>query len=334
MDNEIITAQELLKDTGISLLDATRLVRNILDFKTTDFNQTNVQFCAKVIKVGIQSIRSKEMNFKEGFNLYYKSKSHLRPETLRDIRTIGNRLLRSNTEISKYNFSEISRSKCESWLASTFLTSSQFNKARTMLHGLFQFALRKEWCDKNPIKLIERKKIIEKEIRPLSLKETRSLLENANVRNCAAIVGLMVLAGIRPKEAKRVNWNDIDLKENSITIRSVCSKTGGVRHVEICPSLKNLLSKSKTQKGSVCPSDWNRKWKKIRDTSGFKGSWIQDVLRHTYASYYAKYYKNLTNLQLNMGHSDLYLLRSRYVNMHNISHRDAKKFFMKSHDIP
>ncbi len=67
--------------------------------------------------------------------------------------------------------------------------------------------------------------------------------------------------------------------------------------------------------------------KKKNFASGFKGLWVQDVLRHTYASYFAKRYSDFPRLQLNMGHRDISLLRSRYVNMQNISKSDAADFF-------
>ena len=57
------------------------------------------------------------------------------------------------------------------------------------------------------------------------------------------------------------------------------------------------------------------------------GRWVQDVLRHTYASFHAKNYADLPRLQLNMGHRDQSLLRSRYINMHGISRAEAKSFF-------
>lgn len=60
---------------------------------------------------------------------------------------------------------------------------------------------------------------------------------------------------------------------------------------------------------------------------GFRGHWVQDVLRHTYASYHAKRYGNLARLQLCMGHGSLLLLRSRYVNMRGISLASAAGFF-------
>ena len=328
MDTTLSSVMEVLGRAEVSALDSARFVRNILDAKPSDSKLTDAQFVLKVIEVGLRHIRTKEMSFANGFNLYYETKKDiLRPDSLRDIRYLANRLMRSNPQLANRNFSELSRSNCEDWLNDTFSTPSQFNKGRSFLHAIFEFAIRREWCDKNPIKLIERKKIIEKEIKPLSLEETKILLKNAKKKNCTEVVGLMMLAGIRPKEAKRLEWRDIDLDDNSIRVRSICSKTGGIRHVEICPKLKNILLDRETRFGCLSPRNWSKKWKQIRDNSGFKGLWVQDVLRHTYASYFTKRYSDLPRLQVNMGHRDLSLLRSRYVNMQNISKTDAKEFF-------
>ena len=328
MNKEIISALEILKGTGVSVVDACRLIRNILDSKTAEFNLTNVQYCAKVVAVGMRSVRSKEMTFEDGFALYYKSKAHLRPDSLRDIRSISKRLIRTNPKFAKLNFSELTLAMCEDWLTKAFTTPSQFNKARTMLHGLFQFAIRQEWCDKNPIKLIARKKVIEKEIRPLSIDEINKLIETAKKhKGCLAPVSLLIFAGIRPREVRRLKWKDINLSESYIKVRSQCSKTGGVRHVEVCKKLKYLLTSSEQTSDKICPSNWSRRWQNIRNTSGFQGKWQQDVLRHTYASYHAKYFQDLPRLQLNMGHQNQSLLRSRYVNMNELKSTDSKYFF-------
>ena len=201
-----------------------------------------------------------------------------------------------------------------------------------MLHGVFEFATRREWCDKNPVKLIERRRIIEKEISPLSFPQIKNLLKTAKMpkhKECLPAIGLLMFAGVRPREVHRLTWKDIDLEENSITIHSLCSKTGGVRQVEICSSLKRLLAPfANGQKNEmICPKNWQKRWRNIRNDSGFKNVWVQDILRHTYASYHAKRFKDLPRLQLNMGHYDLSLLRSRYVNMRGISHTDARDFF-------
>ena len=385
MNTTLNSAREVLGGAGISVLDSARYIRNILDAKPAGGKLTDAQFILKVIEVGLRHIRTNEMSLADGFALYLKSKQHLRPDSIRDIRCIGNRLLRTKPELGKRNFSELSVSECEEWLNAAFHTpsqfkrsaneispqakdpkgetahevsasqfkrsaneispqakdpkgetahkvsASQFNKARAMLHGLFEFALRREWCDKNPIKRIERKKVVEKEILPLKLSETKQLIKTAQNESpeYAIVAALLVYAGIRPREVRRLTWRDIDTEEKTITVRSQCSKTGGVRQVEIPPVLNRLLiaHSRELKEGKICPSDWQRRWRKIRDNSGFRGRWVQDVLRHTYASFHAKRYADLPRLQLNMGHRDLSLLRSRYVNMHGISRAEAKCFF-------
>lgn len=332
-DEKFFIAESLLSGTEISIIDAARLIRNILDAYKANSKQTAIEFCHKVINTGKRNLRTKEMNFANGLEIYIKSKTHLRIDSLRDIKYLSTRLLKAIPIFAKRNFSEFTTNDCEMWLNKTFSSRNQFNKARTMLHALFEFALRREWCDKNPIKFIERKKIIEKEIKPLTLVQTKHLLKTSQskqLKKCIAGVAILTLAGIRPKEVRRLKWSDIDLNENSITIRSQCSKTGGVRQVEICTSLKKLLKRINISDTNsfICPRNWPQLWKNLRDVSGFKGIWQQDVLRHTYASFFAKHFQDMPRLQLNMGHHNQSLLRSRYVNMNGISKADAKAFFI------
>ena len=260
MDTTLNSAREVLGGAGISVLDSARYIRNILDAKPAGGKLTDAQFILKVIEVGLRHIRTNEMSLADGFALYLKSKQHLRPDSIRDIRCIGNRLLRTKPELGKRNFSELSVAECEEWLNAAFHTNPQFNKARTMLHGLFEFALRREWCDKNPIKRIERKKVIEREILPLKLAETRRLIKTAQLESpsCGVVAALLVYTGIRPREVRRLTWRDIDTEERTITVRSQCSKTGGVRQVEIPPVLNRFLITHKSENTShICPTAGN-----------------------------------------------------------------------------
>ena len=331
MRNELISANTLLEDKGISVLDAARLICNVLDYLPKNSTLTPIQFCSKIIETGKQHIHISEMSVSEGFALYLEYKRHLRKNSFNDIRYLGNHLLRTSPEFGKRNFSELSVSECEEWLNVAFHTDSQFNKARTMLHGLFEFAVRREWCDRNPIKRIERRKVIEKEIKPLKLFQIRRLIETARRESpvYAIAAALLVYTGIRPREIRRLTWRDIDTEEKTITVRSQCSKTGGVRQVEIPPVLGRILGEpcEQSEGVNVCPSNWQRRWRKIRDNSGFRGCWVQDVLRHTYASFHTKRYADLPRLQVNMGHRDTSLLRARYVNMCGISRAEADYFF-------
>ena len=102
----------------LSIVDATRLIKNILDAKPSNSPLTDIQFVAKVIEVGLRNIRNTEKSFEDGFKIYLESKQHLRPDSIRDIRCIGNRLIRTSPELGERNFSELSVSECEEWLIS------------------------------------------------------------------------------------------------------------------------------------------------------------------------------------------------------------------------
>lgn len=146
--------------------------------------------------------------------------------------------------------------------------------------------------------------------------------------DCAPALGIMLWAGVRPRETTRLAWGDVDLEEGTITVKARNSKTGGIRHIDICPALKSWLKGlRKNPESSICPKNLGKKWKALRRDANLESPWVQDVLRHTFASYYMKRYKNLPRLQSQMGHADLSLLRTRYVNMYGIKKGEAKIFF-------
>lgn len=333
MQTQIISANKLLEGTNISILDATRLVRNLLDFKADDSKITDIQHCQKIIELGIKAYREQAIGktLVKGFEQYLASKSDLSKDALKDIKYIGNRLFRTCPEMKFVKFSNLTSNRCLEWLEKTFDTNVQFNKGRTFLSGLFSFAIKKNWLTKNPISAIEIKHVEETEIKALSIPQIKKLLKTAKFpqhKDCASALGIMLWAGVRPKEVSRLKWKDVNLEEKIITIRSATSKTGGVRHIEITTVLRKWLQKlKKPPTENICPADWIRRWKALRDDAGFKGEWINDVLRHTFASYHLKHFKNLILLQAEMGHRDLNLLRSRYVNMQGITKDDAWTFF-------
>ncbi|MFI3244150.1 MAG: tyrosine-type recombinase/integrase [Akkermansia sp.] len=333
MNDELHIAQAMLKQSGVSMLDAARMVLQILDGKRLNCSLGAVGFCTKVIQRGLAQLRQQEMSVREGFDIFLKTKSHLRPDSLRDIKYLGKRILANNKELAGRYFADISLSECEQWLNATFTTPSQFNKGRTMLHALFTFAQRHEWCDRNIVKLVEKRRVLESVIAPLHVTEARTLLKESTKMgggSCSAGVGLLIWAGLRPTELRRLSWGDVDLSEATLTVRAQCSKTGGIRHIDICPPLMQCLKRhAKAAHLPICPPDWAMQWRRIREAAGFKGRWVQDVLRHTYASYHAKHFKDLRVLQVNMGHRDLNLLRSRYVNMQGITSYDAKRYFAR-----
>ncbi len=333
MQTQIISANKLLEGTNLSILDAVRLVRNLLDLKSDETKISDIQHCQKIIELGIKAYREQSIGktLIKGFEQYLASKSHLSKDALKDIKYIGARLFKTCPQMKMVKFTNLTLPRCEEWLEKTFDTPSQFNKGRTFLSGLFSYAIKQDWLKKNLASTIEIKPTKETEIKALSISQIRNLLKTAKLphhKDCAAALGIMLWAGVRPREVSRLKWEDIDLEEKIITIRSTTSKTGGTRHIEITTVLRKwLLRLKKNPSENICPPDWTRHWKALRDDAGFKGKWVNDVLRHTFASYHLKHFKNLILLQAEMGHRDLNLLRTRYVNMQGITKDDAWIFF-------
>ena len=321
-----------MRGTDVSIVDAARIVKNILDTKRPNCEISNISYLSKFVSFGeihFQSLRSVPLSC--ALNLYLEKKSYLKPHSMHDIKRVFRRILRMRPALKSAGVSNIGADCLENYLEEIFATPSQFNKARIVLHGFFNFCLRKNFCAENPLSKIPPKKVIEAEIFPLSIPQIKALLANSAAMyggSCAPACGIMLFAGIRPNEARRMLWGDIDFTERIIRIRRRSSKTGGARQVELHNVLKTWLSpRKKSPEEKICPPGFDAKWKAVRGASGFKGVWVQDVLRHTYASYHAKKFRDLPRLQTDMGHFDLSLLRSRYVNAARISRADADAFF-------
>lgn len=220
MQTEIILAKKLLESTNISILDAARFVRNILDLKEKESTDNNVRFCLNIIELGIKTYQRKSVGktLIKGFEDYVKSKSNLSEDALRDIKYLGGRLFRICPEMKIVKFSNLTPSRCENWLENVFDTPSQFNKGRLFLSGFFSYAIKHEWIEKNPITLVDVKQTKENEIHALPISQIKQLLKTSKQskhKACSAALGIMLWAGVRPKEVSRLKWSDIDLDEKN-----------------------------------------------------------------------------------------------------------------------
>jgi integrase len=124
---------------------------------------------------------------------------------------------------------------------------------------------------------------------------------------------LMLYCGLRPNEVARLRPEDIQLQEKRVLVHPRTSKTGGGRMVPIRKSARLRGIRLRI------PRNWQNRWRALRRAAGFT-RWVPDVCRHTFASYHAAHFKNLALLQLEMGHSTITLLRSRYLNLPRTRH--------------
>lgn len=257
-----------------------------------------------------------------------RAKQGLRARTLSEIRSVCFRLMRGVPGLASRKVGEISRSECEG-LIKLAPTPRQQRKFRTILHGLFAHCCRQEWVAVNPVEWIATPRLQEHEIVPLAWHELKHLLSLARAgrhRCCMPPVGLMLWAGVRPAELLRLQWSDIDWEESVISLRPQHSKTGGCRHIQLQPVLRAWLREHGAGQGNICPPNWMRRWRLLRDAAGLS-PWRQDVLRHTFASYHAKHFHDFARLQEDMGHRSAALLRTRYLSMQGLTSAHARLFW-------
>ncbi len=210
---------------------------------------------------------------------------------------------------------EITASEIENQLSG--MTPSVHNAFLRYLRAVFNFGIRRGWCDENPIKRIEMH----------SLKMRREILTNAQVIALLKAVYendfellpyhlLSIFAGIRPKEVERLTWSNINMEEQFIEVPDEKSKTSIRRIVEMDPLLVRWLEyyirKGDNAVGDVTPSsNLRERLRAIRKAAGFE-RWPQDAPRRTFASCWLAVYSDVNRLNSLMGHTSPEMLWRHY----------------------
>lgn len=318
VSREELAAIELLKSTGAPLLEAAQVACAALRFA-----QGEVMRAMKCIELGAAEAEKRERTVSLCTAAWasVEARKELRPTTRRDLRHFVRRILRVEGA-AEMPLRAMTTADCKRILTTAFGNSpSSFKKGRVILSSVFSFGIRQEWADSNPVKRIEPPTVQEKLIEPLLPAEVERLKEAAErpeFRDMRVPLRLMLYGGIRPTEVSRLKDDDINWEDRLVIVRPRSSKTGGGRAVPLrgMSGIRN--------KGCCMPRNWTRRWRALRRAAGFR-HWVPDVCRHTFATYYAAMFRNLPELQLEMGHRDVSLLRSRY--MVPTGRKEAEQFW-------
>jgi len=329
-------AEYLLRQHSISPVQAARFVLAALE-ETSDCHIADESECSRlsrIIRLGCESyaVSHRSVSFRVLVDRILLHKSYRRERTLSELAQYCRRMLRQDPSWEDRMVRTIQPEDCRELIDKTYCTPSMRRKARTILHGVFAYALKKGWCAGNPVAAIELPPPPEKQIKALSIKKIRKLLMTSLEKKhlpCAPALGILLWAGIRPNELERLHWSNIRFADKVITIPPTHSKTGGARQVSLYPALKNWLERTaayRLPEAPITPMCWARRWRELRRAAGFE-EWEADILRHTFASYHLKYFRNLNELQIDMGHGSTDLLRTRYISMDNVTKNAAREFW-------
>lgn len=308
-------AIELLRQTGVNLIEAAMIAKEALKWGRGCV--TRARAC---IAAGAEALRAqrKTVTFKQAVEVALLARKDCRSRTINDFRYLTKRLMEYSPELKRRRIRSITAAECALYLKKAFRTPQQYNKGRLAMSGVFTSAQKHGWCASNPVRNVSPEKVVERRIGVLSAEEIARLLAAAweyGSQICLPAVGLMLYAGIRPHEVKRLTWGDIHLNSGIICIAPRHSKTGGARHVTIHPPLMSLLRRFQAAPHlPICPPNWARHWTALHRQAGFH-TWQPDILRHTFATHHLATFRSYAELQVEMGHRSADLLRNRYVAM-------------------
>jgi integrase len=222
-----------------------------------------------------------------------------------------------------------------------FETPRQFANAYRTIRPAFSFAVQEDLASQNPFDKIAISKVTKAGTQVLSLAQVKKLLNSCSdftkdeqmpksyQMDCTSALPafcLMLFAGVRPEETKRLKWSNIHLDDRVIVIDGQISKTRSHRIIPMSENLYHWLKDYEPEEReiSVTPSNWRIRYAAVRYASGLR-KLQQDILRHSFASYHLASHSDIRALQEAMGHGSSEMILKHYKAL--IRKPDAIKFW-------
>jgi integrase len=196
-------------------------------------------------------------------------------------------------------------------LAEEGLKPATINRYRALLSLVFSLAVRNRKMASNPVRQVKRRKENNERVRFLD--EAEESILRGNIRElcpeCEAEFDLALHTGMRRGEQYRLRWQDVDLKNDILTIAR--SKHGEARRIQVNSVARRALLKLREQSdgvGYICPGfqgprsrDWRRWFEDVVAAARIANLHWHD-LRHTFASRLVMAGVPLRAVQVLLGH--------------------------------
>lgn len=190
-------------------------------------------------------------------------------------------------------------------------TPAEFNNKLKTLKAFLNYAVKYEYLEKSPAEPIEKKKTKESIISIVTPLEARLLLSAQP--EWQHVVAILLFAGIRVEELKRMSWSDIEEDEHKIIrVTGRNSKTGATRLIDIQPNLQQFLAKvpKPEKEGKIMKKFWEKPWKKMRLHAGIQNE--KNQCRHSFASYLLASTNDINYVRSQLGHDTKDMIFQHY----------------------
>ncbi len=215
----------------------------------------------------------------------------------------------------------------EKWFDDHHMAGLNRQNYRRHLTVLFNYALKRGYCVKNPA--ADTEKVTIKRGLPviLTTQEATKLLRTAQntAPELVPYIAIGLFAGLRPDEIRRLEWRNVHFTRREIYVAPTASKTAD-RYVVISDNLMEWLAcypghgkERKEQDAVFCSRSI---LERIRAEA--KVPWTQDILRHSFASHYCPIHGTVETAD-QMGHKGMSVLFKHY--RRAVSRQDAEKYW-------
>jgi integrase len=310
-------ATDALKDVGVPLdVAAIQFARSMADGISSITNGTAASSESAALPP-VQAVLVAQVVDELLASKKAKGRSHL---YLTDLRVRLTRFAKADNR----PLSEITSDDIDKFLESLGISARSQNNFRATIGTLFHFGQAKGYVarDHPGVSHVDKASHTAQEVQVFTADELKRLLRAVRNGLVPAIV-IGAFAGVRSEELKRLTWEDIQLKEGHIEIKSAKSKTKVRRLIPIQNNLKAWLRPYVQEAGPVVPfSNLALQFAKLARRAGVK--WKKNGLRHSFISYRTASTNNIPMVSLEAGNSPAVIARS-YLKC--VSPADARKWF-------
>jgi integrase len=242
------------------------------------------------------------------------------------------RAKRMKEVLGHLHIAELDSDRVKTYLDSFPVAPRTRNNIRLRMSKFFSFCKSKGWITSNPCADIKIK-VKRADTRILTVAQAKHLLTKAQMSEFKDVAipyaALCLFAGLRPGEAEQLDWAQVHFASKSIEVLAHTSKGRETRFVPMEAALIRFLKPHAKKQGRVVGSNFRKNWETVKRAAGYdpadkQARWVQDILRHSYASYWLAIHQNRAALAEHMGNS-VEVIRAHY--RRPILKTEAKRFW-------
>lgn len=257
------------------------------------------------------------------FLAWLDTTEELRPKTKGHLRScIG--LFRNS--IGNVVVSHLTPEAVEQYLERRQVCNNTKNADRRCISRFFTWCLARprRWMASNPAREVKVTRTENGAPAILTVEQCEKLLRTAETFQDGKLVpylAVTMFAGLRPTEAQRLSWQQVNLGDAELRLEGNQTKTGKPRVVTIHPTLKAWLSAYQGRPFST--KNHEKQFQVMRGAAGI-GKWVPDVLRHTAISFYFRQTGSYGLTAEQFGNSEA-IIKAHYQG--RVSSEDTKRFY-------